>query len=60
MTAALARTFAVMDDAAGQAPSANQDRVTVGGVRPLRRKRATIMAMSPLARPLALFPFFRP
>lgn len=59
MTAALARTLAVMD-AATVKPSASYASQDVLALRPVRRKRASIGLVSPLARPLALFPFFRP
>ncbi len=61
MTAALARTFAVMDAAASSKPTASMteqnDKRTISS---FRRKRASIGLVSPLARPLAIFPFFRP
>jgi hypothetical protein len=61
MSAALARTFAVMDVAAVNKPSAYQQNTDgKAAVRPLRRRRVALSVMSPLARPLALFPFFRP
>ncbi len=59
MTAALAYTMAVMD-AATVKPSASYTEQDAHAIRPLRRKRASIGLVSPLARPLALFPFFRP
>jgi hypothetical protein len=60
MSAALARTFAVMDVSAVNTPSAYEQNLDGKAVRPLRRRRAALGVMSPLARPLALFPFFRP
>jgi hypothetical protein len=61
MTAALARTLAVMDAAASNKPSASySEQADMRTLRPARRKRASIGIVSPLARPLAIFPFFRP
>ncbi len=58
MTIGLARTLAVMENASNAVHTQNAD-TRIASNRPRRRRMGQLFT-SPLARPMALFPFFRP
>jgi hypothetical protein len=58
MTIGLARTLAVMENAGNAVHTQNADTRIASNRQ--RRRRMGQLFTSPLARPMALFPFFRP